>query len=62
MPAPLMTYTQSGAVGCASGTEPPLCANRELILVCLTNLFTRYPPMPPKANRKRALFVLTKDR
>jgi hypothetical protein len=37
-----------------------LCASRELILVCLTNLFTRYPPMPPKLNRKRALFVLTK--
>jgi hypothetical protein len=29
-------------------------------LVCLTNLFTKYPPMPPKLNRKRALFVLTK--
>jgi hypothetical protein len=29
-------------------------------LVCLTNLLTRYPPMPPKLNRKRALFVLTK--
>jgi hypothetical protein len=29
-------------------------------LVCLTNLFTRYPPMPPQLNRKRALFVLTK--
>jgi hypothetical protein len=29
-------------------------------LVCLTNLFTEYPPMPPKLNRKRALFVLTK--
>jgi hypothetical protein len=37
-----------------------LCANRESILVCLTNLFTRYPPMPPELNRKRALFVLTK--
>src|ERR1017187_9895753 len=36
------------------------CANRELTLVCLTNLFTEYPPMPPKLNRKRALFVLTK--
>jgi len=23
-------------------------------------LFTRYPPMPPRLNRKRALFVLTK--
>ncbi len=29
-------------------------------MVCLTNLFTRFPPMPPKFNRKRALFVLTK--
>jgi hypothetical protein len=37
-----------------------LCANPESILVCLTNLFTKYPPMPPKLNRKRALFVLTK--
>src|ERR1039458_565712 len=36
------------------------CANQESILVCLTNLFTRYPPMPPKLNRKRALFVLSK--
>jgi len=41
-------------------SKPPSCASRELILVCLTNLFTRYPPMPPKLNRKRALFVLTK--
>jgi hypothetical protein len=37
-----------------------LCENLESILVCLTNLFTKYPPMPPKLNRKRALFVLTK--
>jgi hypothetical protein len=29
-------------------------------LVCLTNLFTRYPPVPPQLNRKRALFVLAK--
>ncbi len=29
-------------------------------MVCLTNLITRNPPMPPKLNRKRALFVLTK--
>src|SRR5271157_2086260 len=29
-------------------------------LGCLTNLFTRYPPMPPRLNRKRGLFVLTK--
>ena len=29
-------------------------------LVCLTNLRTEMPPMLPKLNRKRALFVLTK--
>ncbi len=29
-------------------------------MVCLTNFFTRCPLMPPKLNRKRALFVLTK--
>ncbi len=29
-------------------------------MVCLTNLFTKNPPMPPKLNSKRALFVLTK--
>src|ERR1700681_2763087 len=40
--------------------RPHSCVSRELILVCLTNLFTRYPPMPPKLNRKRALFVLAK--
>src|ERR1039458_37085 len=36
------------------------CANPELTLVCLTNLFTEYPPMPPKLNHKRDLDVLTK--
>jgi hypothetical protein len=29
-------------------------------LVCLTSLRTNHPPMPPKLNEKRALFVLTK--
>ncbi len=29
-------------------------------MVCLTNLITKYPPMLPKLNHKRALFVLTK--
>src|SRR5215468_1275850 len=38
----------------------PWCINRELTLVCLTNLRTRYLPMPPQLNRQRALFVLTK--
>src|SRR6266481_5222478 len=52
------------SLGSASTSPPssklPLCASLESILVCLTNLFTRYPPMPPKLNRKRALFVLTR--
>ena len=29
-------------------------------MVCLTNLLTKFPPMAPKLNQKRALFVLTK--
>jgi hypothetical protein len=29
-------------------------------LVCLTNLLTKYPPMPPKLNRRRALEVLNR--
>jgi hypothetical protein len=29
-------------------------------VVCLTSLITKYPPMPPKLNPKRARFVLTK--
>jgi hypothetical protein len=29
-------------------------------LIGLTSLITEYPPMPPKLNRRRALFVLTK--
>ena len=29
-------------------------------MVCLTSLRTNHPPMPPKVNEKRALFVLTK--
>ena len=28
--------------------------------MCLTSLFTKNPPMPPKLNPKRAVFVLTK--
>src|ERR1019366_6675913 len=37
-----------------------LSASRESILVCLTNLNTRCPPMPPKLNRRRAQAVLSK--
>ena len=29
-------------------------------MVCLTNLSTKYPPMPPRLNRERAMFVLNK--
>ena len=29
-------------------------------MVCLTNLLTRCPPMPPKLNRRRAMVVLSK--
>jgi hypothetical protein len=29
-------------------------------LVCLTNLLTKYPPMPPKLNRRRGLEVLSR--
>ncbi len=29
-------------------------------MVCLTSLFSKHPPMPPKFERKRALFVLSK--
>src|SRR2546430_2121768 len=37
------------------------CGAQELkILVCLTSLRTRNPPMLPKLNRRRAMFVLTK--
>src|SRR5215469_11503307 len=37
------------------------CAVQELkTLVGLTSLTTRNPPMPPKFNRRRALFVLAK--
>jgi len=35
-------------------------AVREMIVVCLTSLRTSNPPMLPKLNKKRALFVLTK--
>src|SRR5207253_1615135 len=35
-------------------------AQEQKTLVCLTSLRTRIPPMLPKLNRKRALFVLTK--
>ena len=35
-------------------------AGRETTLVGLTNLISRNPPMLPKLNKKRALFVLTK--
>src|SRR5271165_6070881 len=36
------------------------CAGRELILVCLTSLLTKNPPMPPELNHRRAELVLSK--
>jgi hypothetical protein len=40
---------------------PRWCGGQELrILVGLTSLITREPPVPPKFNRRRALFVLGK--
>jgi len=39
---------------------PSSSAAREATLVGLTNLITRDPPMPPKLNHRRALFVLSK--
>src|ERR1019366_3660583 len=38
-----------------------LSASQESILVCLTNLVTKYPPMPPKLNRRRAMAVLSRS-
>ena len=39
---------------------PGSSAAREATLVGLTSLITRDPPMPPKLNHRRALFVLSK--
>jgi hypothetical protein len=42
-------------------STPLWCAVQEqTILIGLTGLVTKNPPMPPKFNRRRALFVLTK--
>src|SRR5437667_11454157 len=44
-----------------SWSRPVWCGGQEQrILVGLTSLFTKKPPMLPKLNRRRALFVLTK--
>src|SRR5881409_979721 len=44
-----------------SWSRPIWCGGQEQrILVGLTSLFTKKPPMLPKLNRRRALFVLTK--
>ena len=41
--------------------DAPLCdVQEQTVLVGLTSLITRNPPMPPKFNRRRALFVLNK--
>src|ERR1700720_3780343 len=55
-----LAHSSGSASISATWSKPHSCASRESTLVCLTNLRTRYPPMPAKLNRKRALFVLTK--
>src|ERR1035437_6983444 len=55
-PAPSLGFVSTSV----TWSKPALCANREVILVCLTNFRFRPMPMPPQLNRKRALFVLTK--
>ena len=41
-------------------STPLWYAVRETTLVGLTNLISRNPPIPPKLDKKQALFVLTK--
>src|SRR4029077_8788644 len=50
------------ACACVDRNSSPsaLSGVRERTLVGLTSLITRYPPMLPKLNPKRARFVLTK--
>src|ERR1039458_6559062 len=55
-PAPSSGSASTSAIWWKLG----LSARRESILVCLTNLLTRCPPMPPKLNRRRAELVLNK--
>src|ERR1035438_8893373 len=55
-PAPSSGSASTSAIWWKLG----LSARRESILVCLTNLLTRCPPMPPKLNRRRAMAVLSK--
>src|SRR6266568_1408650 len=46
---------------CRAWSRPILCGGQEQRnLVGLTSLLTKIPPMLPKLNRKRGLFVLTK--
>ena len=60
IPAPPALSSASASTS-ATWSRPAWCANQESILVCLTNFrLLGTTPMPPKLNRKRALFVLTK--
>src|SRR5437660_9782527 len=43
-----------------NSSTPALSGVRERTLVGLTSLISKYPPMLPKLNKKRAQFVLTK--
>src|SRR5271165_1715480 len=55
-PAPLLGSASISAIW----WRRHLSGNPESILVCLTSLITRHPPMPPKLNRRRAELVLSK--
>src|SRR5664280_2018132 len=57
--APLVPFSGSASTS-AIWWRLGLSASRESILVCLTNLCTKYPPMPPQLNRRRAQEVLNK--
>lgn len=57
--------THAGISGCiceeVGWSKPASFAGQEhRTFVCLTSLRTKYPPMSPKLNPKRAVFVLTK--
>ena len=58
-PAPAV-HTSGSASGGKNWWMPHWCGDREKILICLTSLRTKYPPMLPKLNPTRARFVLGK--
>jgi hypothetical protein len=59
IPVPV-AHTWAFAWDNRSWSKQPSFGIRETTLVGLTSLISRNPPIPPKLNKKRALFVLTK--